>query len=80
MEKTGGASGALSWSEQSKWYKKRWGINLGEWLDNYQCLPVAAKWLKDKQHLSNCSCLEEEAKELFELFANSLKEKQEVSV
>jgi len=50
-------------------------------LDTYNCLPAnkncAEKWLKDKQHLNNCACLEQKAKETYELFANSLKEKQE---
>ena len=82
MEKTGGASGALIWTEQSKWYQKRWGINFGEWLDNYQCLPVnakcAAKWLKDRQHLSNCACLEQETREIYELFTSSLKRSQQL--
>ena len=35
------------------------------------------KWLKDKEHLKNCDCLEREVKELVELFASSLKEYQE---
>jgi len=33
-----------------------------EWLTNYNSLPVNAncvkEWLKDKQHLNNCACLE----------------------
>ncbi|WP_147411173.1 hypothetical protein [endosymbiont GvMRE of Glomus versiforme] len=82
IKKTGGrSSGALSWTEQQKWHQKHWGINISEWLDAYDCLPVnancATKWLKDKQHLSNCACLELEAKELHELFTNSLREKEE---
>lgn len=79
MVKEGGASGAISFSGWSKWYKMRWKIELKEWLDNYHCLPVnykcADKWLKDKEHLKNCQCLEQEAQELYELFTNSLKEK-----
>lgn len=77
MRKEGGASGAISFSEKSKWYKKRWGIDLGEWLENYGCLPVnykcAERWLKDKEHLKKCDCLEQEAKEYYLLFSNSLK-------
>ena len=64
-----------------KWYKKWWGINLAEWLEKYQCLPVnakcAKKWLKNSQHLNNCDCLEQETREIYELFANSLKKYQE---
>jgi RNA polymerase-binding transcription factor DksA len=33
--------------------------------------------LKDKGHLDNCSCLEQKAQELADLFTNSLKEYQE---
>lgn len=81
MVKEGGASGEISFASESKWYKKRWGINLTEWLENFSQLPVnkncADKWLKDKKHLKNCDCLEKEAKELYLLFTNSLKEKQE---
>jgi hypothetical protein len=40
MKKEGRASGSISFLEQQKWYKKQWGINLTEWLDNYGCLPV----------------------------------------
>jgi hypothetical protein len=40
MKKEGGSSSPISFLEQGKWFKKRWGINLGEWLDNYGCLPV----------------------------------------
>jgi hypothetical protein len=36
----------------------------------------AKKWLKDRNHLNNCACLEREAKELYLLFANSLKRHQ----
>jgi len=50
-------------------------------LDTYNCLPVnaecARKWLKNKQHLNNCACLEQAAKETYELFANSLREMEE---
>ena len=54
---------------------------MSEWLENYGCLPVnyrcAEKWIKDKQHLDNCQCLEIEAKEIYELFTNSFKETAE---
>lgn len=77
MKKTGGASGPISFSEQEKWYKKYWGIDLGEWLENYDCLPVnadcARKWQENKEHLSICECLELETKNLVEMFTNSLK-------
>jgi hypothetical protein len=80
-KKTGGSASPISFAEQSQWYQKRWGINLREWLDTYDCLPInancAKKWLKDSNHLSNCACLEIEAKEIHELFANSLREKGE---
>lgn len=49
-------------------------------MDNYQCLPVNAecanKWLKDKEHLKNCACLEIEVQSLVDLFTSSLKEKE----
>jgi len=80
MNKKGGSSSPISFLEQSKWFKKQWGINLKEWLD-YDCLPVnaecARKWLKDKEHLDNCKCLELEVKELVELFTGSLKKIEE---
>jgi len=79
--KTGGSSSPISFSEQSKWYKRFWKIDLGEWLKNFPQLPVnkkcADKWLKDKEHLKNCACLEQEAKELYLLFANSLQKTKE---
>ena len=34
----------------------------------------ARKWLKDRNHLNNCQCLEVEAQETYELFASSLRE------
>lgn len=81
MEKAGGATGEISFAGESQWYKKHWGINLWEGLENFSWLPVnkncANKWLKDKEHLSNCDCLEKETHQLHELFTNSLKEKQE---
>jgi len=46
-------------------------------LENYDCLPVnascAKKWLKDKEHLNNCACLEQESQEIYELFTSSLR-------
>jgi hypothetical protein len=79
MRKEGGASGAISFLGQRKWYKKSWGIDLIEWLEKFQCLNVecAGEWLKDREHLKNCDCLEVEARKLVDLFSNSLKECQE---
>ena len=46
-------------------------------MEKYNNLPIdancARKWLKDKEHLNNCQCLEQKAHELYLLFANSLK-------
>jgi hypothetical protein len=82
MRKEGNATGAISFSEQSKWYKKQWGINLEELLKNFSQLPVnkncSDQWIKDKDHLNNCDCLEAEAKELYLLFTNSLQKQQEL--
>src|SRR4051812_48483891 len=51
------------------------------WLDKYQSLPVnadcARKWLKDRNHLNDCQCLEREAHENYLLFANSLKKNKQ---
>jgi hypothetical protein len=81
MAKKSGASSPISFLGQSKWYKRYWKIDLAEWLENYQCLPVnadcARKWLKDRNHRNNCQCLEQESKEIYELFASSLKENKE---
>lgn len=81
MSKEGGSSSPISFTEQRKWYKKHWGINLDERLENFSQLPVnaecAKKWLKDSKHLDNCQCLETEAQKLIEMFANSLKENEE---
>jgi len=80
-EKEGGSSSPISFLEEQKWYKRRWKIDLVEWLENYGCLPVnaecAREWLKDKEHLGKCDCLEVAARKLYELFANSLKESRE---
>jgi hypothetical protein len=50
-------------------------------LEIYQSLPVnancAREWLKDRNHLNNCQCLEREAQNLVDLFSNSLKKCQE---
>jgi len=81
MNKTGKSSSPISLFGQSNWYRKRWGINLGEWLENFSQLPVNAKcareWLKDKEHLKSCQCIEVEARETYLLFANSLQEMEE---
>jgi len=77
MRKEKEASSPVSFTEQSKWYKKYWKTDLAEWLENFHCLPVnancARQWLKDKQHLNNCNCLVSEAKEIYLLFTNLLK-------
>jgi len=81
MRKEGGSSSPISFLEQGKWYKRWWKIEIVEWLERYNCLPVnaecARKRLKDRNHLNNCQCLEREAKKTHELFANSLKEIEE---
>lgn len=81
ISREGGSSSPISFSERSKWYKKYWGINLVEWLEGYGCLPVnaecAREWLKDKEHLDNCQCLELEAQKLVGIFSSSLKECEE---
>ena len=50
-------------------------------MENFSQLPVnkkcADKWLKDKRHLEKCDCLEKEAKEIYLLLSNSLKESKE---
>ena len=50
-------------------------------MEIYQSLPVnaecAREWLKDRNHLNNCQCLEREAQNLVDLFSNSLKKHQE---
>jgi hypothetical protein len=81
MKKTGEASSPISFLEQEKWHRKFWKINLTEWLENFSQLPVntecAREWLKDKEHLKKCECLEVEARKLYELFANSLRKSKE---
>jgi hypothetical protein len=83
VQKTSQSSSPISFSKQSQWYQKHWKIKLEEWFTAYNCLPVNAKcareWLKNKQHLKNCQCLELEAKEMVELFTNSLKKIEEKS-
>jgi len=82
-------SNPVSFSEKQKWYKKYWKIVLTEWLSKFQCLPVnancAKEWLKDKEHLKKCACLEQEihqarqrAEEWVKYLAHSLQEKQEL--
>jgi len=77
MRKEGSASGAISFLEQSKWYQKRWGINLKECLENFLRLPVnaecAIKWLKDSNHLGSCQCLEIEVQKHYSLINDNLK-------
>ena len=50
-------------------------------MEIYQCLPAnancAREWGKDRNHLNNCQCLEQEAQNLVDSFTNSLKEYQE---
>jgi len=79
--KEGSSSSPISFLEQEKWYKRFWGINLTEWLENFSQLPVnkncADKWLKDRNHLNNCQCLEVETKESYLLFTNSLQKSKE---
>lgn len=81
MKKEGSASGSISFLEQQKWFKKWWGINLTEWLENYGCLPVnaecARKWLKDSNHLDSCQCLEVEAQQHYSLIKDNLKRNRE---
>jgi hypothetical protein len=81
VKKEGGSSSPISFLEKVKWYKKQWKLDLKEWLKEFSQLPVnkncAEKWLKDKNHLNNCQCLEKEALKLVEMFSNSLKEYQE---
>ena len=81
VQKGSGYSSPLSFLGEQKWYKRRWKIDLVEWLDTYECLPAnadcAREWLKDKKHLEKCDCLEQKAKEIYLLFSNSLRESEE---
>lgn len=81
VKKGKGSSNPISFTEQSKWFKKYWKVDLGEWLENFSQLPInkncAEQWLKDKKHLDNCQCLEKEVREICLLFTNSLKEIEE---
>ena len=81
ISKKGSSSSPISFLEQSKWYRKRWGVDLREWLTNFQGLPVnkncANEWLRNREHLRVCQCLEKEVQELVELFSGSLEEYQE---
>jgi hypothetical protein len=77
MRKKGSSSSPINFLEQERWYKRFWKIELAEWLETYNCLPVnaecAKKWLKDKKHLDNCQCLELEAKGHYLLVNDNLK-------
>lgn len=81
LKKEGGSSSPISFLEQGKWYRKFWKVEIVEWLEKYDCLPVnkncADEWRADKQHLKNCDCLEKEARESYLLFTNSLKKNKE---
>lgn len=81
VKETGQSSSPISFCQQERWYQKCWGINLNEWLNNYGRSPInancARKWLKNKQHLNNCVCLEQEAQEIYQLFTKSLREVEE---
>lgn len=50
-------------------------------MENFAQLPVnkncAEQWLKDSKHCDNCQCLEQEVREIYLLFTNSLKEIEE---
>jgi hypothetical protein len=80
MRKEGGSSSPISFLGQGKWYKKRWGVDINWWLESYGNLPVnaecAREWAKDKNHLNNCQCLEQEAKENYLLVNDSLERYQ----
>jgi hypothetical protein len=80
VKKEGGASSPISFTEQSRWYQKCWGINLKEWLEKGN-LPVnrecVSKWLKDKEHLRNCACFEQESQQTYVLFSNFLQKSKE---
>ena len=47
MGKEGSSSSPISFLEQRKWFKKRWGVNLDEWLTNYRSLPVNAECARE---------------------------------
>lgn len=81
-KKEGGSSSPISFLGQRKWFQKRWGVNLEEWLTNYRSLPVnaecAKKWQINPKHLPNkCDCLEREAKESYCLVNDNLARYQE---
>ncbi|CAG8483843.1 9193_t:CDS:2 [Cetraspora pellucida] len=81
MKKEGGSSSPISFLEKEKWFKRFWKIDLVEWLENYDCLPVnkncADEWLRDKGHLENCRCLEQESQKLYSLVKDNLRRYQE---
>lgn len=70
----------ISFREKWRWFKKKWGIDLIEWLEHYRRLPVnskcAERWRKDAEHLINCDCLEAEVQASHSLFANLLSQYQ----
>jgi hypothetical protein len=72
MKKEGSSTSPSSFSEQNKWYKRYWKIDLTEWLKNFSQLPVnkncADQWIKNKRHLEKCVCLEKESKECLKSF------------
>lgn len=76
-KKEGGSSSPISFLGQRKWFQKRWGVDVSWWLETYQCLPInkkcADEWLKNEEHLNNCACLEQEAKEDYLLINDNLK-------
>ena len=77
----GSSSGPISFSEQSKWYQRRWKIHLKEWLENLSQLPInancASKWLANPKHLKNCDCLGQESKKIYDLSTSLLEGYQE---
>lgn len=75
-KREGWTSSPISFWEKSQWYRKRWGINLSEWLENFLRLPVNKRcvneWKLHKGHLKECECLEVEARERYLLINDNL--------
>jgi hypothetical protein len=75
--KEGSSSSPISFWEWQKWFKRLWKIDLREWLEKFQCLPVnadcAREWAKDRNHLASCQCLEIEAEKHYSLVNENLK-------